>query len=1154
VIREAQSTLCSGHEPVNKSRPAVVICFVGKRQEERMAELDVGGGVLVRTPDDVEVRVVQGNLASRGVRRGSSSAIPGTDALKSALSSSAFTIAAEVEIAPTRPGGRALRRDPVSPAQIEVRVGASESALVLLEGSGGVYAWSYPLPTAPGLSLRRSGTQTLIFPISAGPAPGPARGGSGPSGKRGLVLDWLADKLIDPVRAYVLKFAARKTMDAATDYIEGDLREGLVTLTATDPKEWIPGAGALPQLPPDRPSKILLMVHGTFSSTAGGFGQLNCTAAGRDFLEQARRNYDAVLGFDHKTLTVDPRENAKALLDALSNLGIPSNSTIDAVAHSRGGLVYRIFAEDLVAVQRPDIKLGKAIFVGCTNAGTHLAEPENWAAMVDVYTNAIMAGVRTVVQLAGGAALSPLVSLGVKTVGRFVQSFSEVAIGENRVPGLAAMRPASAAVKGLNEATGDVERLAAYYAVTSNFVAQLEPGKGVTKELAEFVLDRVTNRLFRLDNDLVVDTASMTSFGTRSTRLKDDGTLAFGNTDDVYHTIYFAADVVPAKISEWLGLGLVGRLPSADERPRRFSEIRRAEPRITIEANEESVGAAQANGDIETRTSRRARRRAPPPPAPPPPPPQASVPPLAEAAPPPTPVVTAVPASVACYFAAEMEPHPPLKRQIPLFVTVSRQKIEAVESAASAASEAAVKVDAKRTIVIEVIARKNCRVAGDKIAEIDVPDEKRAETLRFVVEGGAEGAADILVEARQGPRILASFALAPIFVDAENKALRRTQVASTIAEGREEPAVLRIYEIADRGKVTLRFDLACLDPNISVSDSRELPSGFSRDVYVAEIFRGIESAWTSTNRSYDQFLSRLKSNGIVMAKELLPEKVHDALWRHRDAIRAIQVISEEPFIPWELLYVNDPKSGPQGMGFLAEWGLVRWLHSTPWPGPYLTMRDEQVHFVIPNYLDPGLQLEGAAAEREMLTKLFGRPREVMAESISVTEFLQQEAERCDVLHFACHGEAAQRAVMSADLLMSGTQVDGGFTTDLLSADQVKTSARFAAAGPNQMVFINACQTGRSGSGISGGVAGFVDAFLRPYSERGAGALVGAHWSVNDKLAYSFAEAFYRALKDGKALVDAARVAREAAKDRRELTWLAYTIYGNPFARVADARH
>jgi hypothetical protein len=1123
--------------------------------EANMAELEVAVGVLVRTPDDVEVRVVQGGPGRRGVRRGTASMMPGTDALKGALSSSDFRIVAEVEIAPTRPGSRALRRDRDTPAQIEVQVGASESALVLIEGAGGVYAWTYPQQTSRPEG-RRGGSQTLIFPLTGGP--GPVRGVSAADGKRGPALDWIADKLIGPVRAYVLKFAARTAIDAAVDYIEGDKKEGLVTLAMPDPKAWIPGGSALPQLPQDRPLKILLMVHGTFSSTAGGFAHLAGTDNGRNFLSNARSNYDAVLGFDHKTLTAGPRENAAALLAALQGLGIPQYSSIDAVAHSRGGLVYRVFAEDLLAIQRPDIKLGKAIFVGCTNAGTHLAEPKNWAAMIDLYTNAIMAAVRAITQLAGGAALSPLVSLGIKTLGRFVQSFSQVAIDENRVPGLAAMQPASALVKDLNGGPGALARLAAYYAVTSNFVAQVEPSKGVTKELTEFIVDRVTNRLFQLDNDLVVDTASMTSFGTRDARLADGGTLAFGNTDDVYHTIYFASDVVPLKLSEWLGFGEPEkRMKPSARRAKSGSRLRGAAPiaadAIEVETPSSRVEGAEAGSVRRGRGSRRSpTRAAPPPPSPPPAPPQEGSPPGAKPPSAPTAPDSQAAASVACFFAAEMEPHPPLKKQVPLFVTVSRQKIEVAESPASVASDVPVNVDTKRKIVVEVIARKNCRVVGDTSAEIDIPWNRRSEALRFVVEGAVEGVADILVEARQGPRILASFALAPIFVDFENKTLRRSQMASAVAEQRDESAVLRIYEIVEGGRVTLRFDLACLDPNISVSESRALPSSFSRDVYVAEIFRSIESAWLATNRMYDQFLSRLQANGIIMANELLPDKVRDALWRHRDTIRAIQVISEEPFIPWELLYINDRKAGPDGKGFLSEWGLVRWLHSTPWPGPRLAMRSDRVRYVIPDYLDPALRLEGADAERKMLATLFGNPREVAAESISVSQFLQKEAKECDVLHFACHGEAAQRAVMTADLLMTGTKVDGTFALDPLSADQVKAFARFAESGPNPMVFINACQTGRSGSGISGGVAGFVDAFLRPYSELGVGAVVGALWSVDDKLAYSFAEAFYRALMDGKALVDAARAAREVAKNRRELTWLAYSFYGNPFAHATDA--
>lgn len=1115
-----------------------------------MAALEVANGIVVRGPDDVEVRVVRDGPVRRGFRRGAASQMSGTDHLRRALSASDFTIAAEVEMVPTRPGTRALRRDPQSPTQIEVEVGPSERAIVLIEGAGGVYAWTYPEQAAHP-SRQRGGAQVLVFPLTATTG-GPARGVSSASGKRSPVLDWVSDKLIDPVRAYVLKFVARTAIDAATDYIEGDREEGIVTMAGLDPSAWAPARPLRPPLPQGRPLKILLMVHGTFSSTASGFAQLAGSASGQAFLSEAYEQYDAVLGFDHKTLTATPGENAIAFVAALQALGIPEDSSIDAVMHSRGGLVYRV-VENLLADKRPDIRFRKAIFVGCTNAGTHLAEPENWAAMIDLYTNGIMAGVRAVSYLAGGAALSPIVSQGIKTVGRFVQAFSEVAIDERRVPGLAAMRPTSDLVRALNGATGPLERLAAYYAITSNFVAQVAPGKGVTKELAEFIADRVTNRLFQLENDLVVDTASMTSFGSRSSRLADDATFAFGNTDDVFHTTYFATDIVPSKLSEWLGFG-TPRLEGAQEQidvgqgPRRSRRGAGSIVESPVESNPAAHDVTSSGSGFisDTLTVRRTRTRSVPsaePTGPKEPPVAAEAPPSASTSP--------GSRTAACYFAAEIESHPPPKKPVPLFVTVSRQKIQAADGPASVASDAPVNVDTARAIVVEVIARKNCRVIGETSAEIDMPRDQRAEALRFVVEGAAEGAADILVEARQGPRILASFALAPVFVDADSKTLRRSQVGLAMAASPGEPAVLRIYEIVESGKVTLRFDLACVDPNIAVSESRTLPGGFSRDVYVAEIFKGIESSWLATNRLYDQFLSRLQANGIVMANELLPDKVREALWTHRDAIRAIQVISEEPFIPWELLYINDRKSGLDGKGFLSEWGLVRWLHSTPWPGQHLAMRNDRVNYVIPAYLDPGLRLEGADAERQMLAKLFGSPREITPDSISVTRFLQKDARDCDVLHFACHGEAAQRAVMTADLLMTGTNVDGNFAQDSLSADQVKAFARFADNGPNSIVFINACQTGRVGRGIGGGVAGFVDAFLRPYSELGAGALVGALWSVDDKLAYSFAEAFYRSLQEGNTLVDAIRTAREAARSRKELTWLAYSVYGNPFARASD---
>ena len=263
------------------------------------------------------------------------------------------------------------------------------------------------------------------------------------------------------------------------------------------------------------------------------------------------------------------------------------------------------------------------------------------------------------------------------------------------------------------------------------------------------------------------------------------------------------------------------------------------------------------------------------------------------------------------------------------------------------------------------------------------------------------------------------------------------------------------------------------------------------------------------------------------------------------------MFSEEPFIPWELLYCHRLEGRPsRGKGFLGEWGLVRWLLGTPLPGRRLVLRDDRVHHVVPDYLDPKLKLDGAAQERGMLQRLFAKAEAVPADSVEVAQFLSGGAETCDLLHFACHGEAEQLAVLSADLLMTGTKVNNGYAADLLSSDMVRAHARFAETEPRPIVFINACQTGRAGAGLAA-VGGFASAFLAPISERGAGAFIGALWSVDDSLALTFAEKFYDALKGGKTLVEATRAAREAAKSNQEFTWLAYSVYGHPFARVVE---
>jgi pimeloyl-ACP methyl ester carboxylesterase/tetratricopeptide (TPR) repeat protein len=82
---------------------------------------------------------------------------------------------------------------------------------------------------------------------------------------------------------------------------------------------------------------ILLFIHGTGSSSAGGFGKLwtNAKEAGVEARKALQEKYgEACYAFDHRSLTVSPIDNA---LDIAKTL--PEHAEVHLVTHSRGGLV-----------------------------------------------------------------------------------------------------------------------------------------------------------------------------------------------------------------------------------------------------------------------------------------------------------------------------------------------------------------------------------------------------------------------------------------------------------------------------------------------------------------------------------------------------------------------------------------------------------------------------------------------------------------------------------------------------------------------------------------------------------------------------------------------------------------------------------------------
>lgn len=506
-------------------------------------------------------------------------------------------------------------------------------------------------------------------------------------------------------------------------------------------------------------------------------------------------------------------------------------------------------------------------------------------------------------------------------------------------------------------------------------------------------------------------------------------------------------------------------------------------------------------------------------------------------------------ADAECHFAARMPPNPPLGKRTRLEVIVSRVAIDLAVSAVAAKS-GPVAVSSSQPLTIEVIGLKNARVVDPVPAEVvtEVPRDDKPVTFVFRVDGVAFGAAEFLVEIRQSARVLTSFTLRPVFIDDESEMLTVT-ASATVNPPVNRNAVLRIYEIQPvPGRISLRFDLECSDPNININETVSLRDSFNRESYVTELLKNVETTWFNDADSRERVMIGLRAIGEEMADQLLPERLRRALWTNRKRIGAIQVLSEDTSFPWEMMFLADPdRRDVDGEGFLAEYGLIRWLHDTQWPPRQLPVRPDRVRYIVPTYPVEEYVLPEAQQEREVLIRMFPGAVQLPADTVLLYSQLRRPGP-IDILHVSGHGLSTVGNVIQASLLMDGrVGPDGRYQRDELTASKVNTALAFD--GDSQpIVFLNACQAGRSGNSMVG-VGGFAAAFLKPGSKRGAGVFIGAQWSVGDSTALTFATRFYESLLDGQTLVEATRKARNAAKDAGELSWLSYTVYGDPSATV-----
>ncbi|RZI62592.1 MAG: CHAT domain-containing protein [Rubrivivax sp.] len=381
-----------------------------------------------------------------------------------------------------------------------------------------------------------------------GEADGVARGGLLPA-IGGVVLD-----AVRVVRRKLVGEAATWTAAEIGQRVDSQVDAGVYALSAN-------ALGPLKGRTPVRDfirtaadGATLVLIHGTFSSTAGTFAKLWSVHPTR--VKTLFERYDGrVYALDHPTLTAGPFANALTLLQR-----VPDNAQLHLLTHSRGGLVAEIVARvvngqgldeaalrpfagpgfeqhrrDLKALENHagrGIRVTRVVRVACPARGTLLASRR-----LDAYVSVL----RWALELAGLHVLPALVE--------FLGAVAERRLRPDELPGLQAMVPDSATTQWLTQPTD------------RPLVGELRVVAGDIQgdTVLSWLKTLLTDAFYWTDHDLVVQTRSMYGGAPRG---EGGASFVLDRGAKVSHFRYFENELTAAAIVD----GLLAKTPPAGYR------------------------------------------------------------------------------------------------------------------------------------------------------------------------------------------------------------------------------------------------------------------------------------------------------------------------------------------------------------------------------------------------------------------------------------------------------------------------------------------------------------------------------------------------------------------------------------------------------------
>lgn len=451
------------------------------------------------------------------------------------------------------------------------------------------------------------------------------------------------------------------------------------------------------------------------------------------------------------------------------------------------------------------------------------------------------------------------------------------------------------------------------------------------------------------------------------------------------------------------------------------------------------------------------------------------------------------------------------------------------------------------------------RVFEPRFQELRIPAAGDSATLVFLVKGERLGPETLRLDFRQEGRLLSSVPLAIEIVGAAGEESAATVAPAPLELGGpyvpppDLELVVTTQESKKRAGTWFGFLLH--------SPSRALPHHFhwqpKRFVHgslaalraqlvdeLDRVGRGKSGARYAQALAPEEAGRHLAALGERLFDELMPPALQrDLAAAMASSARTLQVTTDEPWIPWELLKPRLDKAEVET--FLCErFRLARWLSgSLSQPSELVVRRLACVEAGKAG----DRPLEGPARDRAVLAVL---AHEAGLDDASVGDAAFGDVAKLldegavGLWHFAAHGSRhLEEAAPGVIHLLRRT---------VLKPEHLNRERQQKIAASRPLVFLNVCSAAQQGVSLAG-LGGWVNAWVE---KCGAGLFIAPLCTVDDGLAHHFAATFYTALRRGETVGEAVREARAATKSQRpeDPTWLAYSVYGHPNARVRFEAH